>query len=132
MNRFITASATTHSATAAQRKRPHVRALSQPSLPQCLLAPLRYERNYSYPLLVWLHDDGGSERELTRIMLLVSLRNYVSLAVRGTSTSGGRYEWPETADAILAAEARIAEAVEMARQRFNVHANRIFLAGAGA
>src|SRR5436309_12831588 len=113
MNRFITASATTHSATAAQRKRPHVRALSQPNLPQCLLAPVHYERNYSYPLLVWLHDDGGSERELKRIMPLVSLRNYVSLAVRGTRTSRGGYEWPETADASLPAEARVAVAVEM-------------------
>src|SRR3954468_22381813 len=129
MNRLTTLSASANSAFATVRKRPMVRAFSSQNLPQCLLAPVHYERNYSYPLLVWLHDDGGSERELKRIMPLVSLRNYVSLAVRGTSTSGGGYEWPETADAILAAEARIAEAVEMARQRFNVHANRIFLAG---
>jgi len=132
MNRLTTASALTHSHAATLRKRPTVRSLSQSSLPQCLLAPVHYERNYSYPLLVWLHDDGGSERELKRIMPLVSLRNYVSLAVRGISTSGAGYEWPETPDAILAAEARIAEAVETARQRFNVHADRIFLAGAGA
>jgi len=132
MNRLTTASAPAHSASAAVRKRPAVRALSPQNLPQCLLAPVHYERNYSYPLFVWLHDDGGSERELKRIMPLVSLRNYVSLAVRGISASGAGYEWPETLDAILAAEARIAEAGEMDRQRFNGHSNRIFLAGAGA
>src|SRR4029079_12287191 len=55
-----------------------------------------------------------------------------SLAVRGTSDGKIGYEWPETPDAILAAESRIADAVEQSRQRFNVHGHRIFLAGAGA
>src|SRR5207253_2588891 len=81
---------------------------------------------------VWLHDAGGSERELKRVMPLVSVRNYVSLAVRGTSSVESGFGWPETADAILAAESRVSEAVAQARQRFNVHSGRIFLAGAGA
>jgi phospholipase/carboxylesterase len=100
--------------------------------PQCLLVPQHYERNYAYPLVVWLHDAGGNERELKRVMPLVSLRNYVSLAVRGTSSVDGGFGWPETADAILAAESCVADAVTQARERFNVHSSRIFLAGAGS
>jgi phospholipase/carboxylesterase len=99
--------------------------------PQCLLVPQHYEPNYAYPLVVWLHDSGGDERELKRVMPLVSLRNYVSLAVRGTCQDNGGYGWSESADAILAAESRIAEAVGHAKQRFNVHPERVFLAGHG-
>jgi len=96
------------------------------------MVPEHYERNYAYPLLVWLHDSGGHERELREIMPLVSLRNYVSLAVRGTCQADRGFGWSETSEGIVAAESRVAEAVAQARQRFHVHSGRIFLAGAGA
>jgi phospholipase/carboxylesterase len=99
--------------------------------PHCLLVPQHYERNYAYPLLIWLHDCGGSEQELNQIMPLVSLRNYVSLAVRGTAEVEHGFGWIESTDGIAAAESRVADAVAQARQRFNVHRDHIFLAGAG-
>jgi phospholipase/carboxylesterase len=133
MNRLTAAAPPKSAASAALRaSRPLVRTLPRRDLPQCLLVPQHYERNYAYPLLIWLHDAGGDERELKQVMPLVSLRNYVSLAVRGTSAVERGFGWPDTADAILAAESRIADAVTQARQRFNVHSGRIFLAGAGA
>jgi phospholipase/carboxylesterase len=132
MNRISALAPPKSSASAAIRQRPLVRAVPRHDLPQCLLAPLHYERNYAYPLLVWLHDCGGDERELKRIMPLVSLRNYVSLAVRGTNPIARGFTWGESADGLMAAEARVAEAVAQARQRFNVHPARIFLAGNGA
>src|SRR5262249_14671671 len=86
MNRISSLSASNHTIAAAHRpSRPLMRTKPRRELPQCLLVPQHYERNYAYPLLVWLHDAGGDERELKKIMPLVSLRNYVSLAVRGTS-----------------------------------------------
>jgi phospholipase/carboxylesterase len=100
--------------------------------PNCLLAPLHYEPNYAYPLLVWLHGPEGDEREIKRIVPLISLRNYVSVAVRGPATERRGFAWPETADAILAAESRIEEAVAQARQKFSIHAGRIYLTGYGA
>jgi predicted peptidase len=38
-------------------------------------APEGYEANYAYPLVVWLHNAGGDERQLARVMPLVSTRN---------------------------------------------------------
>ncbi len=47
-----------------------------------IFAPVHYEPGYSYPLLVWLHGPGWDERQLLRIMPLVSMRNYVAVAPR--------------------------------------------------
>ena len=100
------------------------------SEPLSLFAPLHYEANYAYPLLVWLHSAGGDERQLARVMPLVSMRNYVGLAVRGPVSGESRgYVWPQTADAIAAAEERILESIDKACQRYHVHDQRIYLAG---
>ena len=96
-----------------------------------LFAPQHYEPNYAYPLVIWLHGEHGDERELHRVMPLVSTRNYVGVGVRGPSLAeGGRgYFWPQTQSAIHTAEQRILEAVQAARAKFNVHRQRIFVAG---
>jgi phospholipase/carboxylesterase len=104
-------------------------AISRPSCSHNLLAPLHYESNYSYPLLIWLHSPGGDERELAKVMPLISLRNYVSLSVRGAARDEGGYEWLPTTEGIHTAEQGIAEALVAARRRFNIHAQRVFLAG---
>lgn len=109
-----------------------------------LFAPIHYERNYAYPLVVWLHGDGQDERQLVRLMSLVSLRNYVGVAPRGTRRSarapvaGGDvtaersacFEWSEQADELAAAEHRVFEAIESAERRYHIAAQRVFLAGA--
>jgi phospholipase/carboxylesterase len=133
MNRLSSLSVSNHTIAAAHRPaRPLVRTKPRPQLPQCVLVPQHYERNYAYPLLVWMHDAGGDERELKKIMPLVSLRNYVSVAIRGTSSLKRGFAWSESPDAILAAESNVDEAVAQAKQRFHIHHNRIFIAGAGA
>jgi phospholipase/carboxylesterase len=108
------------------------RPSSRRNLQQCVLAPLHYEPNYAYPVVVWLHGTGGDERELKRVMPLVSLRNYVSLSVRGTCPSQSGYTWSQSADAVLTAAGRVADVVAQARQRFHVHPSRVFLAGYGS
>lgn len=102
--------------------------------PLALFAPLHYERNYAYPLIVWLHGDGGNERELRQVMALVSVRNYVAAAPRGykaRSTDGVGYTWPQTSQAAAEAGERVRQCIEAANRRFNVHANRVFIAGYG-
>ena len=119
------------SASLTRNERKPVATLSRQDSSHSLLAPLHYESNYAYPLLVWLHGPGGSERELVRVMPLVSLRNYVSLAVRGPADEHPGYSWPQTVDSIQTAELRIAEAIAVAQRRFNLHPERVFLCGAG-
>jgi phospholipase/carboxylesterase len=93
-------------------------------------APEGYESNYSYPLVIWLHNAGGDERQLARVMPLVSTRNYVGLGVRGPVAAERRgYAWPQTAEGIVAAEQQVADAIARAQGRFNIHTQRIFLAG---
>lgn len=99
-----------------------------------LFAPIHYEARYAYPLIVWLHDDGGSERELRQLMPLVSVRNYVGVAARGVSSHDGTagFAWPQTSAGIDDAADRVWECIEHARKQYNIHDRRIFLAGHGA
>src|SRR5258708_4580092 len=99
-----------------------------------LFAPLHYERNYAYPLLVWLHGPGDDENQLKRIMPLVSLRNYVAVAVRGPAQEnrgGGRpgYTWTRRRNLAILADERVFDAIEVAQSRFNISPKGIFLAG---
>jgi phospholipase/carboxylesterase len=110
-------------------ERPTLRSLVRQDSAHSLLGPLHYEPNYAYPLVVWLHGPGGDDREVRQVMPLVSARNYVWLAVRGAEVASLGYGWPQSPEAISGAECRIADAVKQAQQRFNVHSDRIFLAG---
>lgn len=94
--------------------------------------PIHYESGYAYPLIVWLHGAGGSEDDLRQVMPLVSVRNFVAVAPRGTvrySGSKGLYAWDQSAEGIERSEQRVMEAVAAAGERFHIHPRRIFLAG---
>src|SRR6188508_557926 len=108
-------------------------AAKELDLPYATFAPIHYEERYAYPLVVWLHDSAGNEQELRQVMPLVSMRNYVAIAPRGTCDAGsGRYDWRQTSDAIESAHSRIVECIATAKERFNIHNDRVFLVGRGA
>jgi phospholipase/carboxylesterase len=100
-----------------------------------LVGPLHYEPNYAYPLIVWLHGSGNSERQLRRVMPLVSLRNYVSVAPRGTmamsltNIGASGYRWVQSPEQIGRAEQRVWEAITAAKESYNIRTDRIFIAG---
>jgi len=96
-----------------------------------LFAPLHYERNYAYPLVVWLHGPGEDERQLQRVMPLVSMRNFVSIGPRGPrpAASGTGFTWSECDADITAAEESVFSCLEVARERLNVAPRRVFVAG---
>jgi phospholipase/carboxylesterase len=101
-----------------------------------LFAPLHYERNYAYPLLVWLHGPGNDERQLRRVMPSLSMRNYVAVAPRGTLARDADADeegfcWAQQHDHIYLAEQRAFDCIELAKRKFHVKRDRIFLAGAG-
>lgn len=100
--------------------------------PHAVFAPLHYEPNYAYPLLVWLHGPGDDERQLQRIMPLVSMRNYVAVAPRGNRRAEDRSQgmtWDHSPAAIESAEQNVFDAIDAARQRFHIADRRIFLCG---
>jgi phospholipase/carboxylesterase len=100
-----------------------------------LFAPLHYEPGYSYPLIVWLHGHGNDERQLVRIMPLVSMRNYVAVAPRGTLiAAGGKspsdcFGWQQSEEHVAQAEQRIFDSIDQVVQKLNIARQRIFLAG---
>jgi phospholipase/carboxylesterase len=103
--------------------------------PHALFAPVHYESGYAYPLIVWLHGANDQERQLQKIMPLISMQNYVAVAPRGNDMSnpGGteqiQYGWQQTDEHIQLAEQRIFDSVDVANQKYNVSPKRIFLAG---
>lgn len=129
--------------------------------PHVLFSPLHYEPGYAYPLLVWLHGSGGDERQVMRIMPILSMRNYVAVAPQGltaaesTNTPHQRtsksdwnsldvasilrdgispkvlYDWPDTEEGLTEAERRVFDCISVATKRSNIAPDRIFLAGFG-
>jgi phospholipase/carboxylesterase len=97
-----------------------------------LFAPHHYEPNYAYPLLVWLHGPGDDERELCRIMPHLSTQNYVAVGPRGccpTPETDLGFDWCQDADCIDEAEQRVFESIELARARYHVATEHVFLGG---
>ncbi len=95
-------------------------------------APMHYEPGYAYPLIVWLHGPDSNEDELRQVMPLISTRNFVAIAPRGTRQTESRfstYSWDHTADGVAAAGERIADCIAIARHRLNICPDRIFVAG---
>lgn len=100
-----------------------------------MFVPGHYEPNYAYPLLVWLHGDSDDERQLQRVMPLISMRNYVAVAPRGSSICDGGtsgFRWRQTDESIAQAEHDVFECIELARSKFNISPARIFIGGYGS
>lgn len=103
--------------------------------PSAVFAPLHYEPNYAYPLLVWLHGPQDNETQLRRIMPTVSMRNYVAVSPRGiTPMHRGKRKaplatWDTSPESLATASARVFESIKKACVRFNVAPHRVFLAG---
>lgn len=94
--------------------------------------PMHYEKNYAYPLIVWLHGSGDDERQLMRIMPLVSMRNYVAVSPRGTARAAVGYDWEQIDSQIEVAQQRVFAAVDEAARRFHIERRRVFIAGYGS
>jgi phospholipase/carboxylesterase len=61
--------------------------------------PENYEPNYTYPVLILLHNRGAHEAQLLKMLPRMSRRNYVAIALRGLQPVGLRrsgqmgYSW---------------------------------------
>ena len=99
----------------------------------CLFVPLHYEKNYRYPLVVWLHSNGDDPQQLNRIMPKCSLQNFVAVAPR--AADGNRHTgfyWNQDAASIDYATDAVVHAIDYAMARTNIATDRIYIAGYGA
>ncbi len=102
--------------------------------PHALFVPMHYEPNYAYPLLVWLHGSGDDERQLQRVMPLISLRNYAAVGPRGVSRGDGKsrlHDWRQDSASIGRAENAVFDCIDLVSDRFHIAPQRVFLAGFG-
>ena len=121
-------------AQAVSRSAPNAFSGSVTSAEQdtCLFGPLQYEKNYAYPLIVWLHADGQNPTQLQSILPNISMQNYFGVAPQGpVGNFQCGYFWEQDFDAIQAAQESVFAAIQDASSRFNIAKNRIFLAGLG-
>lgn len=97
--------------------------------------PRHYEEKYAYPLIIWLHAAGGSERDLADVMPQISTRNYVGVGFRGTSPAGTAmplgFRWSSSDETIDRFLTLLHEQVCDLRRSLHVHSERIYLAGSG-
>ncbi|MFH5802991.1 hypothetical protein [Alienimonas sp. DA493] len=102
-------------------------------LPSAVAVPEGYEAGYAYPLVVWLHDTGSSEHTLHAVMRGVSDRNYLGLSVRGAAcgaAGGTGFGWSDRAVCDVAD--RLPALVAAVKAEWNVHTERVYLAGLGS
>lgn len=100
--------------------------------PQRFVLPVRYEPNYRYPLVIWLHADGYNENQISQVMPHISTQNYLGVGVRGSrsiDSAGHRFDWSLSKAAVARAADSIWQAIDTASERYSVHPDRIFLAG---
>ncbi|MDH3718530.1 MAG: alpha/beta hydrolase-fold protein [Planctomycetota bacterium] len=138
MNRLITKTPPP-AASITQRRVPAPAQIVPDQQPGVVLfAPLHYEPNYAYPLVVWLHVEGKDENDLTRMIPQISMRNYVAVAPRGTlslpasnmNDAAQAFGWSQSAGHIELARRRVLAAIQQAGQ-YRIHPRRIFLVGQG-
>lgn len=98
-----------------------------------VFVPENYEPNYAYPLIVWLHGNGGNELELFDLMAQISSRNYVGLSVRAplaaTNGLGRRFRWSLSERAVDDFREQLYAAVCGIRRDYHVHSERVFIGG---
>lgn len=105
-------------------------------LPVRTFLPMGYEPRYAYPLVVFLHGDGGNERQIMKLAPRLSRRNFLSIGLRGPVVAQPRrdglpaYAWGG-ADYQSLVEDYLVEAVRQTRRRYHVHSERVYLAGFG-
>ncbi len=107
--------------------------VESPVPPGCqFYLPPKYEHNYAYPLIIWLHGDDGNEHNLLSVMPEISDQNFLGLSFRGNKPSGksnaGR-TWDFSPWEMDRFEEHLHDTVCELRQEYHIHSERIFLAG---
>lgn len=95
--------------------------------------PEPFEPRYAYPLLVWLHDDGGNVLDDERIANRAASQNMIVLSVRGPRSVDDGFGWPTESRCGVGLDIWRLVAEELAElpPELRFHSERVFLAGRG-
>ncbi|MEZ6143182.1 MAG: hypothetical protein R3B84_21670 [Zavarzinella sp.] len=98
--------------------------------------PSGYEPRYAYPLIVMLHANGSNDEQILRYAPKISNRNHIFISLRGPESTEQldengqlQYGWGDIRSNLPAMEQYLFHAIQHARRSFNIHTQRIFLAG---
>jgi phospholipase/carboxylesterase len=97
--------------------------------------PTGYERNYPYPLVVFLHGHGGSEEQILHLAPRLSRRNFVCIGLRGPHAVSERFDgqpafsWGLEGGWDSLVEDYVLRSIEQTRRAYHIHSERIYLAG---
>lgn len=98
--------------------------------------PESYEPGYAYPLVIWLHEDGGNEASLDHVIPAISDRNYIGLSFRANCRMSAwpveRYRWSMTMDESRFFEEVLYCTVVQLRRAYHIHSERIAVGGSGS
>ena len=100
--------------------------------PHAVYLPEHYEAAYAYPLVVWFHDEGGSEADLRRVMPQISNRNYIGVALRGNALLEKGHGWSLDETGITSLVENVRAVSVSLRREYHIHSERIYLAGYGS
>jgi phospholipase/carboxylesterase len=95
--------------------------------PAAVFVPERYEPNYAYPLLVWLHNGAADRRDLQGLMSRVSTRNMLAVTVACPELPA-----PLSPGAMAATLDEISGTLRRVRARYHVHTERVYPIGFAA
>ena len=96
-----------------------------------LVFPVHYEPTYAYPVILWLHGEGESERSADVALPRISERNYLGVALRGNVTHPTGYGWSTDPTAQTQTLNEVLRVVSVIGDLFPIHQDRIYLAGVG-
>ena len=88
-------------------------------MPYYIYVPQDYDKNHSYPLLVYLHGSGQDDRVLERAEFIKE--GYIVVAPNGRGVSNCFYTKESQED--------ISEAIDDVEREFNIDRNRVVLSG---
>lgn len=107
----------------------------QPNVPAAakrVYLPMYYEKNYQYPLVVWLHNDGFNENQVCQVMPHISDRNHLAVGIRAPQAmdeSGQRFAWSLDQEGVATVSRQIDHVIAELAGQFNIHEDRVVLAG---
>lgn len=101
-----------------------------------LYQPKSYVHSYAYPLILWLHNNGQSDAQAGQVIPKISDRNYMGAGLKGTfpelKNGSIGYRWSLVDDHVDQTLEEIYSLCMEIRSVWNIHTERIYLAGVGA